>query len=91
MHYVTHVEHLEGYKLLVTFENNITKIVDLENHIGKGVFTPLKDLNFFKSVYVNPDLDTIAWENGVDISPDFLFEIGVDATKTNKGFEIQSQ
>ncbi|PYS59322.1 MAG: DUF2442 domain-containing protein, partial [Acidobacteria bacterium] len=49
--------------------------VDLASHLDGEVFEPLKNLTNFKSVHVNPDLDTIVWENGADMSPDFLYEI----------------
>jgi hypothetical protein len=46
-------------------------------HLDGEVFEPLKDLNNFMSVYFNSDLDTIAWNNGAHMSPNFLYEIGV--------------
>lgn len=67
---------MRDYKLAITFENNITKIVDLDGHLDKGIFKPLKDISYFKTVRVDGDLDTIVWNNGADISPDFLYEIG---------------
>lgn len=78
MHIVKDVQYIKDYKLAVTFENNKTKVVDLENHLNKGVFKPLKDVSYFKTVKLDQDLDTIVWDNGADISPDFLYEIGLD-------------
>ena len=76
MHSVKNVRYLEGYQLAITFENNITKIVDLNGHLEKGIFKPLKNISYFKTVRVDEDLDTIVWDNGADISPNFLYEIG---------------
>jgi hypothetical protein len=42
------------------------------------IFEPLKNLRYFKTVKINPDLDTIVWDNGADMSPDFLYEIGAE-------------
>lgn len=78
MHIVKAVQYIKDYKLAVTFENNKTKVVDLERHLDKGVFKPLKDVSYFKTVKLDQDLDTIVWDNGADISPDFLYEIGLD-------------
>jgi len=39
------------------------------------IFAPLKNIEYFKKVQVNRDIDTIMWENGADLSPDFLYEI----------------
>lgn len=78
MHFVKYVRYIEAYKLAITFENDITKIVDLDGHLGRGIFKPLLDINYFKTVKVDKDLDTVVWENGADISPEFLFHIGKD-------------
>lgn len=76
MHIVKNVKYIEDYKLAITFENNITKVVDLDGHLDKGIFKPLKNISYFKTVRVDEDLDTIVWDNGADISPDFLYEMG---------------
>lgn len=68
--------NMENIKLHFLFENNITKIVDLDGHLEKGVFKSLQDITYFKTVRVDEDLDTIVGDNGVDISPNFLYEIG---------------
>ena len=76
MHFVKDVTYVSEYKLLLTFEDGSVKLVDLERELDGEIFEPLKDVNYFKTVRVNPDLDTIVWENGADISPDFLYQIG---------------
>jgi hypothetical protein len=83
MHFVHKVECLSGYKLLLTFEDESVRLVDLENHLEGEIFEPLKDLGYFKKVQVNPDIDTIVWDNGADFSPDFLYDIGIPATKAS--------
>jgi len=75
MHFVKDVQYLSEYKLRLTFEDGTVRDVDLASHLDGEVFEPLKNLTNFKSVHVNPDLDTIVWENGADMSPDFLYEI----------------
>ncbi len=77
MQFVKDVAYVSEYKLLLTFKDGSVRRVDLKHHLDGEVFEPLKDINFFKTVRVNPDLDTIVWENGADMSPDFLYEIGV--------------
>jgi Protein of unknown function (DUF2442) len=76
MHFVKSVKYVNDYKLAITFEDNKKKLVDLSNHIGNGVFKKLQDIAYFKTVKFDEDLDTIVWDNGADISPDFLYEIG---------------
>jgi hypothetical protein len=76
MHFVKNVSYASEYKLLITFEDSSVRLVDLYPHLDGDVFEQLRDINYFKTVKVSPDLDTIVWENGADISPDFLYEIG---------------
>ncbi|MBI5400247.1 DUF2442 domain-containing protein [Candidatus Saganbacteria bacterium] len=76
MHFVRNVKYLSGYMLAITFEDRTIKTVDLEPFLDGEIFEPLKNINYFKKVTVNPDIDTIVWENGADLSPDFLYEIG---------------
>ena len=64
------------YKLKIRFDNGESKVVDLQDHIEGPVFEPLKNIGYFKSFYINNDIDTIAWPNNADFSPDFLYEIG---------------
>lgn len=86
MHYVTEAEYLGGYRLRLTFEDNETKIVDLENYLEGGVFEPLKDPQYFKLVTLNRDIDTIVWPNNADFSPDFLYEIVLARSSSGKFF-----
>lgn len=76
MHFVSDVSYVSEYKLILTFEDGSKKIVDLEPHLEGEIFEPLKDIEYFKKVQLNRDVDTIVWDNGADMSPDFLYEIG---------------
>jgi hypothetical protein len=80
MHFVRNVSYVSEYKLLLSFEDGSVRLVDLEREMDGEIFEPLADINYFKTVRVNPDLDTIVWDNGADMSPDFMYEIGVTAT-----------
>jgi hypothetical protein len=76
MHYVTDVSYIKDYTPRVVFENKTSKVVDLQPYLDGPVFEPLKDLDFFKKVRVNRDIDTIVWPNDADFAPEFLYEIG---------------
>ena len=76
MHWVKDASYVEGYKLRIQFENDEIKLVDLADHLDGGIFEPLKDISYFKSLEVNRDIDTVVWPNEADFSPDFLYEIG---------------
>jgi hypothetical protein len=77
MHFVKDVAYLSEYKLLLTFEDGVAKLVDLKPYLDGEIFEPLKNIDYFKNVRVNPDIDTIVWDNNADLSPDFLYEVGV--------------
>ena len=78
MHFVKDVTYVSEYKLLVTFEDGVVKLVDMEPYLDGEIFEPLKDIDYFKTVRVNPDINTIVWDNDADVSPDFLYEIGIE-------------
>jgi hypothetical protein len=87
MHYVTEAVYVEGYKLRVRFETGETKLVDLRPHLDGPVFEPLKDLPYFRAFTVNRDIETVAWPNDADFSPDFLYEIGEPVSEQEDGEE----
>ncbi len=76
MRRVIEAEYIHDYKILVTFNNGIKKIVDLEKDLWGTMFEPLKDKNLFRLFRVDKDIHTIVWPNGADLSPDNLYEIG---------------
>ena len=76
MHFVTDVQYETGYRLRLRFEDGSIKRIDLTDHLDGEVFEPLRDVERFRTAYLNADIDTVAWDNGADMSPDFLYEIG---------------
>jgi len=45
------------------------------------IFDPLRDPEYFRTVALNTDIDTIVWDNGADFSPDFLYDIGHEVAR----------
>jgi hypothetical protein len=82
MHFVRDVEYLSDYKLRLKFEDGAVREVDLAAHLDGEVFEPLRDQDQFRTVRLNNELDTIVWDNGADMSPDFLYEIGVPVAES---------
>ena len=73
---IIEVKPLNNYQLYLKFEDDQEGIINLEEIIEfVGIFQPLKDLDFFKTVKINPDLGTIYWENGADLDPDVLYSL----------------
>ena len=73
IHKVRGVSVIGDYKLLLTFEDGKTHIVDLEGVLFGEIYTPLNDLALFKQVRLDPEVPTIVWPNGADFDPETLY------------------
>jgi hypothetical protein len=74
---IINVEYVEGYRLNLQFENEEWRTFDFKERIQSSngqMIVPLKDVEFFKRVTVDPELGTIVWPNGFDQAPDVLYE-----------------
>ena len=71
--YVTEAKYLKDYEVELKFNDGKKGVVNLENELYGTMFEPLKDKKVFASVKLDKDLDTIAWENGADLAPEFLY------------------
>lgn len=70
------VKPLEHYLLYLKFEDNQEGVIDISKIIEfTGIFQPLKELDYFQTVKVNPEWGTIYWDNGADLDPDVLYSI----------------
>ena len=72
--HVKEAKYLHDYVIWVRFNDGIEGEVDLENELEGEVFGPLRDKIKFKSFKVDSILETIVWENGADLAPEFLHE-----------------
>lgn len=77
---VTHVRHVEGFRLWLRFSDGAEGEVDLSEELEGPVFEPLRDPELFRAASVSDELRTVVWPNGADLAPEFLRErIGVAA------------
>ncbi len=72
---VEKLEYLEAYKLRLTFSDRVTQEIDLAEELYGEIFEPLKDIELFKQVFLNPETNTIEWSNGADFAPEFLYNL----------------
>jgi hypothetical protein len=69
---VTGVGPLEGFRLRLTFTDDLVREVDLSGDLWGQMAEPLQDPDYFRQVRVDPELGTVVWPNGYDLDPDVL-------------------
>jgi hypothetical protein len=75
--YVTAVDYIADYNLVVTFTDGCVKTVDCSGLINKGpVYQPWQDVAYFKQFVLDPEAETLVWPNGADIAPSLLYAMG---------------
>ena len=73
MLHVESAEYQSDYKIIVTFNDGSSHLVDFENTISndsRAIVSALKDLTVFKDFSIQHH--TIAWANGLDFAPEFI-------------------
>ena len=80
---VIEVKALGDYKLWVRFSDGKFGTVDLSKELWGAVFEPLRDKEFFARASVDPELQTVTWPNGADLSPEYLYEAAQQPVATD--------
>ena len=70
--HVTKAEYRGGYQIWLRFDDGAEGIVDLKDELYGEMFEPLREIDKFKSFQIDPELETLVWENGADFAPEFL-------------------
>ena len=82
LHLIKHINKVEPFKINVLFNTGETKTIDLNQKLidwSKTDNSKFKDLlnpAYFMTVKLNPDLETVYWDNGIDFCPDSLYDWG---------------
>ena len=69
---VVEARYVADYTLDVQFNDGTRKMIDISQWFKGPVFEPLRKKPYFKKFFV--EAATVAWPNGVDISPEALYE-----------------
>ena len=69
---IVRAEYVKDYMLDISFNDGTQKRVDLSQWFKGPVFEPLRKKAFFKKFFI--EAATLAWPNGVDISPEALYD-----------------
>ena len=70
---VTKARYLDAYRIKVDFNNGKKGIADLADALKGPMFEPLKNTQAFARFKVDAELETIAWENGADLAPEYIY------------------
>ena len=76
MLWITKAIYCQDYKIDLRFNNGKGGIIDLRDTIlqdKRPIFQELRDFERFKQFKV--DMDTVVWENGLDLAPEFLYAL----------------
>ena len=71
-HGIKAVEAKSNHLLVLQFDNDERRVFDAKPLLSIGRFRELSDMELFKKVVIS--FDTIAWENGLDLDPEYLYE-----------------
>ncbi len=72
--HVREAKYLHDYVIWLRFNDGAEGEIDLEAELEGEMFAPLKDPSLFRQLRVDPEIQTIVWENGADLAPEFLYE-----------------
>ncbi len=62
------------YTLELKFNDCTSKKINFEKILYGEMYSPLKDLELFNRVYIDPEISTIVWPNGADFDPAILHD-----------------
>lgn len=67
------VEPKSGFRLQLVYPDGIKGIIDLSSDVGRGVFAPLADESFFRTVHLGKH-GQISWSEDIEICSDAAYE-----------------
>jgi Protein of unknown function (DUF2442) len=73
MIHVKSVRYEANYTVSIEFTSGEWRQIDLGPHLWGPVFEPLKSVDYFQLVTVDPEAETLVWPNGADFAPVFLY------------------
>ena len=76
MLHVIGVEYLDGYRVLVNFNDGFSGIVNLEGKLTGPVFRPLNEIEAFRQFKIEGH--TVCWSNGADLAPEYLRGLAIE-------------
>ncbi len=69
---IVNITPLDNYELLLEFDNGEKKIKDMKPYLEKGIFSKLKNKEFFQQVKIS--FGTICWGRELDLDAENLYQ-----------------
>jgi hypothetical protein len=71
---VIRATYRDGYSIEIEFDDGARGTVDFSGYLARGgVFERFKDIEFFRSFRVDPELGVLSWGGEVDVAPETLY------------------
>lgn len=67
-------EIIGPYKLFVSFSDGTEQRIDFSPVLYGQMYGPLRDLQLFDRVFIDPEVHTLVWPNGADFNPAMLHD-----------------
>jgi len=88
MNKVIAVSANRDFSLDLKFSDGSLKRFDVTPYLDRGIFTELKNLDYFKQARVA--FGTVQWPNEQDIAPETLYLDGIAKDETNTNLRTES-
>jgi hypothetical protein len=66
---VTAIKSVSPFTLDVTFDDGVVRTIDFRPCLVGTMYGPLRDLQLFNQVRIDPEAHTLIWPNGADFDP----------------------
>ena len=67
-------DHIAPYTLRIRFDDHFERTIDFRPILGGELYGPLRDLELFNQVQLDPEVHTLVWPNGADFDPATLHD-----------------
>jgi len=74
IHRVTSFKIVGPHQLRVGFEDGTVQEIDFRPVLKGELYGPLRDINLFNRVQIDPEVHTLVWPNGADFDPATLHD-----------------
>ena len=71
---VVSFEIVAPYTLRVQFDDQSEQTIDFQPVLAGELFHPLRDVELFNQVRIDPEVHTLVWPNGADFDPATLHD-----------------